>query len=214
MRTSKSFATIDYNSRDFLIVKLSELVRNGTLDFWAFIEHLPEDDETKKHKHLFCVPSGRMDTAQLLSYLEEIDPQHPDKPLRCLACRSSKFDDWYQYALHDTVYLASKGQSRRYHYRKEEIICSDEDYLSELIHQIDYSKLARINALKQAVADGISFPELVSRGQIPIQQINQYSLAYDMFFRLSTSRNGREGHEELPNADPLTGELLPDTQKE
>lgn len=207
MRTSKSFATIDYNSRDFLIVKLSELVRNGTLDFWAFVEHLPEDDETKKHKHLFCVPSGRMDTAQLLSYLEEIDPKHPDKPLRCLACRSSKFDDWYQYALHDTFYLASKGQSRRYHYRKEEIVCSDEDYLSELIHQIDYSKLARIKELKQAVADGISFPEMVSRGQIPIQQINQYSRAYYMFSSLSTSRNGCEGHEELPKVDPLTGEL-------
>lgn len=205
MRTSKSFATIDYNSRDFLIVKLNELVRNGVLDFWAFIDHLPEDDETKSHKHLFCVPSGRFDTAQLLPYLDEIDPQNPDKPLRCLACRSSKFDDWYQYSLHDTVYLASKGQSRRYHYSREEIVCSDPDYLSELIHQIDYSKIARITSLKQAVNDGVPFFEMLSRGQIPIQQINQYLTAYDLLCSRSTSRNGREGHE---NVDIETGEIL------
>ena len=69
MRTSKAFATISYNTTDFLKLKLGELVERGVLDFWAFVDHLPEIDEKKPHKHLFCVPSKLFECSTLIDYL-------------------------------------------------------------------------------------------------------------------------------------------------
>lgn len=196
MRTSKPFSTISYNSEEFLQVKLNELVQQGKIDFYAFIDHLPEEDEEKAHKHLFCVPTGLYDTSQLISYLKEFDPNKPDKPLGCIACKSSKFGDWYLYSCHDTSYLASKGQSRKYHYVKDNFIVSDRDYFREEIHSIDMSKLNRLSFLKEAVEDGISFESMVANGQVPIQQIHQYQSAYFMISNSTTWRAGRKGHEE------------------
>lgn len=206
MKTSKPFSTISYNTVEFLTIKLNELITSRKLTFWAFVEHYPEDDETKMHKHLLLVPNGQIQTDSLFDYLIEIDPSNPlNKPLACVGVRSSKFFDWYMYGKHDVEYLAMKGQSRKYHYEDSDFICSDRDIFFEEKHQMDMSKLMKVKALNQAAKDGVPFEELLMSGQIPVQQVYAYQRAYDIINgHYVTYRNGREGHQSV---DPNTGEI-------
>lgn len=203
MRTSKSFSTISYNSDKFLIFTLNNLVQSRVIDFWLFINHLPESDESKKHKHLFIIPNGIFDTDKLKDYLTEL-VLGCDKPLTCIFSKSSKFTDFFLYSIHDEVYLASKGQSRVYHYSIEDFFTSDTDYFCELRHQMDLSKLNRLQFLKEAASTGETFSSLVTRGMIPVQLINQYHIVYDLLVS-ETYRNGRHSH--TPELEDITDSL-------
>ena len=202
MRTSKPFSTISYNTTEYLTAKLDELVQSRKIEFYAFIEHLPEDDETKFHKHVLIIPNGTINTDQVQDYLTEFDPENPDKPLGCIMCRSSKFGDWYLYALHDKGYLAQRGQIRKYQYTADELIVSDPDYLHELVHTIDYSPYTRFAQIREFAEDGLAFNELVAMGIIPPQQVYGWEKTYNLLLSRNTYRNGREGHYDAePNAD-------------
>lgn len=210
MKTSKAFSTISYNSEGFLVAKLQTLVDTRKIDFFAFVEHFPEEDEAKRHKHLYIVPNGKIDTDQVRTELLEVDISNPlAKPLGCMPCKSSKFADWYLYTLHDRIYLASKGQSRKFHYTKSDFIVSDGDYFNEEIHTIDHTKYNRLNELKRAVDGGYSFAEVLASGIVPVQQTYAYEKAYNILSRQSTYRDGRTGHEEpFVSVDKDTGEFL------
>jgi len=189
---------------------LSDLVSRGVLDFWCFVEHLAEEDETKPHKHVFCVPTSLFDTSSIIEYLKEFDSSNPLKPLTCINAVSSKFGDWFLYSCHDKAYLISKGQSRKYFYNLDDFISSDIDYFNELRHQIDLSKINRSKIILDAVRDGIPFNQLVCNGQIPIQMINQYNFAYQIVTEnINTYRNNRPGHE----IDTETGEIITDSRE-
>lgn len=205
MRTSKPFSSISYNSTAYLQSKLKELTDGGKLRFATFIEHFREDDEKKVHKHIFFIPDGVIDTNALLKELDEVDLKNPGQLLKCMPCQSSKFGDWYLYAIHDSAYLGSKGQSRKYHYKQEDLFSTDSDYLNELIHTIDYSKTEKIKQFYEQVKEGKRLSELVQQGLIPIQQFLQYQRLYDMIVGESTYRNGNPNHEEI---DPKTGEVI------
>lgn len=209
MRTSKPFSTISYNTEEFLNLRLGELVQRRHIDFFAWVHHYAEEDETKEHKHLYIVPNGRVDTDQILDYLLELDPKHPDKPFKCIRPHSSKFADWYLYALHDVTYLASKGQARKFHYVMDDVQTSDRDYLLEEVHTIDFAKLNRFAALRDAALQGVPFEELLMGGGIPIQQTYAYREAYNLMAQFRTDRGGRAGHE----IDPVTGEVLTPPEK-
>ena len=205
MRTSKPFSTISYNTSEFLKVKLDELIRRGVMDFWAFVLHHPEDDETKTHTHVYLVPSRLMDASTMIDYLEEFDASEPlAKPLTCIIPQSSKFADWYQYACHDAAYLATKGQARRYHYGLEDFVASSPEYFSELRHQIDYSKNKVLQRVMDAVEDGRPLYEMVQAGLVPLNLIPQVRIVHEILLQGRTNRNGRSGHE----VDPDTGEVL------
>lgn len=210
MKTSKPFSTISYNTADFLYQKLSELVSRRQIDFFAWVLHYPEEDEAKEHKHLYIVPNGRIDTDQVLDYLLELDPKKPDKPLKCMRPHSSKFADWYLYALHDTAYLASKGQARKYHYTLSDVVSADKDYLLEEVHTIDFAKLNRFASLRDAALSGQRFEELLMSGAIPIQQTYAYRQAYDLMANYKTDRAGRESHQKI---DPEIGEVIIEDDK-
>lgn len=182
MITRTNISTISYNTDSFLIRTLEKLRSEGVIYFWAFVQHFPEDDERKMHKHLFVVPSSTLDTFQLDTYMQEIDDAHPDlPPLRCKMWCRSQFPDWYMYVLHDKDYLVHKGIERKYHYTIDDIICSDKDDLLELIHRSDFSNIKYTSKFRDMIASGVSFAELVKNGFVPIQQIEQYSKAYDLF---------------------------------
>ena len=210
MKTSKAFSTISYNSEGFLVATLQRLVDTRKIDFFAFVEHFPEEDETKKHKHLYIVPNGKTDTDQVRNELLEIDVSNPlAKPLGCMPCKSSKFADWYLYALHDSNYLASKGQSRKYHYSKGDFTVSDGDYFNEEIHTIDHTKYNRFNELKRALEDGRSFADVLASGIVPLQQTYAWEKAYGILAERGTNRGDRTGHEEpLATIDENTGEFI------
>lgn len=207
MKTSKAFSTLSYNSESFLLVTLQRLVDTRKIDFFAFVEHFPEDDETKKHKHLYIVPNGKIDTDQIRNELLEVDISNPlAKPLGCMPCKSSKFADWYLYGLHDTNYLASKGQSRKFHYTKDDFLVSDCDYFNEEIHTIDHTKYNRFNELIKAIENEKSFAEVLASGIVPLQQTYAWEKAFDILSDNKTFRGDKQGHEPLVDED--TGEYL------
>ena len=197
MITRSPISTISYNSFDFLLKQLCGLVNEHVIEFWCFIEHLPEDDETKAHKHLFVIPSSNIDTFALRNRMLEVDVKNPDNPpLGCINWRKSKFIDWYLYVLHDVDYLVSKGESRRFHYNKNELVCSDTDYLVELIHMCDFSPYKKFSQFRDCVNSGVPFEDLVRRGFVPIPQIYQWSRCYTIMKFEGTNRGGRPNHEE------------------
>lgn len=204
MITRTAISTISYNSDYFLTIKLNELISQGVIEFYSYITHKPEEDEKKEHKHLYIVPSSSIDTFVLQKSLCEIDVANPDMPpLGVLMFRHSKFADWYLYAIHDIDYLSCRGESRKYHYLRDDIISSDDDYFNELVHTSDFSKYKNFSKLRECVASGVSFRELVQNGFVPIQQIIQYKKAYcllrygDMDFNENATNRGRySGHDE------------------
>ena len=147
-----------------------------------------------------------------MDYLLELDPKNPDKPLGCIPFHSSKFTDWYLYSVHDKDYLASKGQSRKYSYQKDEVIVSDSDFFNEELHRMDLSKLSKVKALRNAVETGVPFEHMLMTGQIPVQQVYAYKQTYDMILSYldRTHRDGRETHQKI---DPDTGELITEDEK-
>lgn len=200
MRTSKPFSTISYNTPEFLSQKLNDLVQRRVISFFAFVKHFKEEDEKKDHIHLIIFPNGLYQTDALHDYLLEPDlTDLTKKPLGIMPCQSSKFADWFLYVSHDTAYLASKGQTRKYHYLEEDFITSDDDYFHELIRTIDRSKYAKTQDFVDQVRNGVPFIELVTRGQIPAPQFNQWRSMYEYLVEYSTHRNGRETH--TPNEE-------------
>ena len=55
MKTKQFISTICYSDTEWMVDKLNKLVNSGKLDFWCFIEHQPEEDEKKAHKHLLVI---------------------------------------------------------------------------------------------------------------------------------------------------------------
>lgn len=196
MRTTKAIATISFNTGEYLKLKLDELKKAKIISVWHFIEHLPEDDEAAKkhHIHLYMEPAKLVQTEDLEQYFLEFDPAKPDKPRRCLPFRSSKFADWYLYALHDTAYLIAKGQTRRYKYEHNDILTSDADELYRASKMIDKRTLTPWQGLIDAVGDGLTFAEYFIRSGMPIQQVNAFEKAWTLLIRTATYRAGRETH--------------------
>lgn len=208
MRTTRPISTISFNTPDFLKLKLNELLKVGRLSFWAFIVHKPEDDEggRKEHCHVYVEPSKMLQTDDLKAELKEYDPEHPDKPRGCISFNSSKFDPWYLYALHDKRYLASKGQSRKFHYEHDEILTSDYDDLTFKARSIDMIGLSPYADMEDALRQGLTFSQYFKRGTIPIPQVALFEKAWKLLTAVHTERAGREGHP--MDVDPYTGEVL------
>lgn len=208
MRTTKPISTISFNSPDFLTLKLNELLKAGRLSFWAFIVHKPEDDEggKKEHCHVYVEPSKMLQTDELKAELKEFDAEHPDKPRGCISWISSKFDPWYLYALHDKRYLASKGQSRRFHYEHKNIVTSDEDDLTFKAKSIDMVSLSPYADMEDAQNQGVTWPEFFARGTVPLPQVALFEKAWNLLFQLRTDRAGRDNHP--MDVDANTGEVI------
>lgn len=208
MRTTKPIATISFNSPDFLKLKLNELVKAKRLSFWAFIVHKPEDDEggKKEHIHLYVEPSKMLQTDDLKTELQEFDPNRPNKPRGCISFNSSKFDHWYLYALHDKRYLASKGQSRHFHYVHDDFETSDQDDLTFKAKSIDMVGLSPYADMLDAQSHGVTWSEYFARGTVPLPQVALFERAWNLLTQVRTDRANRVGHP--MDIDPDTGEVV------
>lgn len=211
MRTTKPISTISFNTPDYLKLKLNELLKAGRVSFWAFIVHKPEDDEggRKEHCHVYVEPSKMLQTDDLKAELKEYDPEHPEKPRGCISFNSSKFDPWYLYALHDKRYLASKGQSRKFHYVHDDILTSDDDDLTFKAKSIDMVGLSPFADMEDAQNQGVTWAEYFSRGTVPLPQIAQFKIAWDLLIQVRTERADRYGHP--MDIDTDTGEVVENT---
>lgn len=186
-------SNISYNSDNFLVSVLNDLLKEKKINFWAFINHYAEKDERKPHKHLLILPNGRINTDILDSRFFEMDINYPDKPLRCKIWQSTRFDGAYLYMLHDEKFLLSKGLERHYHYDIYDILCSDFDFLIEMTHTINYAPFRRLDFLQEAVKKRIPFDELCKQGRIPISQYFQYRSYYQSLLSIYSAIPGGEG---------------------
>lgn len=191
MRTTKPVSTISFNSKEYLKQKLDELVKGKRISFYAFITHKPEDDEggKKEHHHVYFEPSKMIQTDDVKEELKEFDPEKPDKPKGCITFVSSKFDTWYLYALHNKLYLAQKGQSRKYHYSDKEMITSDQEDLTFHVKSIDLLQVSPYSSMQDALDRGLQFSEFFATGVIPIPQVRNYEIAWRLLLEDKTIRD-------------------------
>lgn len=202
MRTTKPIATVSFNTKEFLEMKLKEMQKAKILSFWAFIEHQPEDDEggKKVHYHVYMQPSKMCQTDDLKDEFREYDPEKPDKPRAWLSVDTSNFPNWYLYALHDKRYLASKGLTKKYHYRHEQMVSSDEDELLFKVRTINLIELSPYEDMQQAIENGVRWDEYVARGTVPIQMFRQWRDAFQSlcsaYFNADRIYNNEEEDEE------------------
>lgn len=194
MRTCKCVSTISYNTEQFLWDNLYKLVQNHVISDFMYIHHFREEDERKEHFHVWLKPNTLIDTMDIQQMFEEYDPNHPDKPLKCIDFRKSETDDWILYSIHDQDYLLSKGETRQYHYNKDDIRYYDEDTFLDLwYHALHGSKWAekkqQINLLFEYDRNKA---DLIRQHRVPLQMASQL-LALDNLQR--TYRGYHENHE-------------------
>ena len=193
MQTTRLISTISFNTPDFLKGKLFDLVKQGVIEYSHWIFHEPEEDEKKSHAHLVLKPNRRLDTSALANEFKEM-VKGEDKPRGILPFKPSKMRDWVLYSVHDVAYLITKNQTRAKHYKKTDLNTTEPDLLEEDwrdAHEGEDSRMKQVIELAEA---GVSFPEMLKMGLIPINHLFQYrELVADFYL---TSRNGREGHED------------------
>lgn len=199
MKTSRPITTISFNSEPFLIDKLIEMEKAKIISFWTCIQHKPEDDEGGKkfHYHIYIEPGEKpIEVNTFDDNFIEIDPDN-DKPLKTLKFRISKKDDALLYFKHDPDYLASKGQSRKYHYEWDDFITGDEDELYFLIKTINLDTNP-YKEMREFAEAGMTFIEFAKNGKVPVQQFNQYNTAWNAItlnLKHELERNKGERHE-------------------
>lgn len=199
MRTTKPVSTISYNTIPFLELKLEELRKSKIISFWSFIYHKAEVDEKKDHIHLYFEPSKMLQTDDILEHLCQITGKFLDngrpEVLCCMNMRSSKFDDWYLYSVHDEAYLLTKGQSRQHHYQFDDFHASNVDELNFKVCEIDYTATNSMKQILEAQKLGLSLRDFIVRGAFPISQIMQVEKAWNLLMYGSTYRNDRDTHD-------------------
>lgn len=212
MRTSKPISTISYNSEQYLQFKLEELRKAKVIEFWAFIYHQREKDEAKDHRHVLIFPAKMLQTMDLESELKEPDLKHPGMPpLGVIPFKSSKFDDWYLYGIHDPAYLATKGQSREYRYSPSDFRTSDPDYLAELVAMIDWTAFSKYKLIEDAIEQRLTFATFIKLHAVPIPQVKAYQTVWELMISERANRKGRSSHtpKNTPTSiDPVTGEVV------
>lgn len=195
MRTSKPISTISYNSQSFLVCKLGELVKAHKISDWIFINHFAEEDERKDHIHLWIKPNVLLDTMDLQKHFMELDVLNPTKPLKCIDFQSSSVDDWILYSQHFEPYLASKNESREYHYTKDDFVYCDEDSFEDLYHHAfkgsEWAK--RWQILEQLKTNAVNPADLIYNGSIPLGMACSLNALRQMTSGLN--RGGRSGHD-------------------
>lgn len=198
MKTTKPIATITYNSVPFLLGVLNRLVKDEIITFWCFIQHQAEEDENKDHIHLYMEPNKAIDLLWLRKQFLEQDPKHPNTPLGALPVKPSKWVDWYWYGLHDRAYLASKGQSRKYHYDQSNMLNSDPDYLAELVRTNPNPK-AEILKVAELMSEGYNGLQIAAMMNVPMRNLAYFVNGLNLLtghIPDLTDRNGRIGHKE------------------
>lgn len=193
MKTIKPISTISYNTKDFLILKLNQLLKAHKISFWCFILHKAEIDEKKDHFHLYIEPNTRLDTMDLQDELKELEVGS-NKPLGCINFHSSKFADWFWYSMHYAPYLAGKNESRLYHYKLQDFVCSDSDCLDNMITEnpCPYDDLVKAFEL---INQGYQDMDIAQYFHVPLYRIEYFVRGIQLMRTQLLERNNRCNHE-------------------
>lgn len=198
MQTTKLCSTISYNTAPFLEGTLRRLCESGLLEFAHWVFHQAEEDETKPHFHVVLKPNRRLDTEALRREFRELQ-LGTSKPLGVQPFKSSKMEDWILYGAHDIAYLLKKGQTRKYHYSKEEFGTTEPDLFEHDWNDAHQAEGGTVRLLEEFSKEFKPWEEICHH--VPINQFFQYRELYLALLRRHTTRNGRSGHEECGSGD-------------
>lgn len=209
-------STISYNSEDFLIRKLTELFDAGRIDDFRAIHHVGEGGD-KDHFHVFIMPSRRMDTTALRSDFNEIDLEHPDRPLGVMPFRKSSSNDWLMYAIHDPAYLASHAHSDEASHKIQYSLDDIHTPFREQLERDFRSAVALRRTDSQVVIDalnkGLSVVEIMYQEDINPMKVtaifHAWREARDAEIRASYQRSRLDKNSKLP-IQVSAGALLPE----
>lgn len=221
MKTNKTLSAISYNSDTFLHHVCGALLKSGVLTNYAYIRHKGEDGD-KDHIHLLLFPAKAVDTCKLpANFAEVVDGEPKPRGLVGLKpCRSVV--DWVRYAVHDSVYLAIKGEKRQYQYAYTDFVVGSEDEWRPVMEEVRFTPLpcpsygvARniiLDALEQNPA--VSWRQLVA--QVPFAPRDLFALReyYDAIRSLRVHRTLRKvdpAFKELPDAEDWDARRFPES---
>lgn len=138
-----------------------------------YINHLPEEDEKKYHKHLVIMPDERIETRNLDDMFKEDDPNNTE-PLGCINWDvTSNMSDWILYAVHEPLYVAEKHKElKKYIYKKEDIKTSDPLILDneyyKAYHEFSFWKNSKFLKL---LNKGFTPQDLVKNGYVAMSEM-------------------------------------------
>ena len=167
-------STISYNSEEFLKSKLEDLYKRHIISDYFYIWHYPEEDEKKGHFHVLIKVNKRCDTMDIQEEFKEVVPGE-SRPLKCIDFRRThSVDDWILYEMHYKTYLASKGESRKYTYNKEDFRCCDIDSFEYIYyHAFHGSEWAQRVQIMKIVKENMDNPaELIFNNLVSIKDAN------------------------------------------
>lgn len=196
MQTTKLISTVSFNTPGYLSGRLHSLVEQGIIEYAHWIWHTPEEDETKAHAHVVLQPNKRLDTSALRNQFVELVTGE-DKPLCVLPFKPSKMRDWILYAVHDTIYLTTKNQSRKTTYKKTDLHTTEPDLLDDDWRDAHDGDNTRLHLVIELSERGIDWLDILKSGLIPVNQLFQYRSIWECCYRRKTDRNGKEGHDEI-----------------
>lgn len=199
MQTTKLCSTISYNTPAFLAGTLRRLCDSGLIEFAHWIFHKAEEDETKDHFHVVLKPNRRLDTEALRKEFKELQLGTP-LPLGVQPFKSSKMEDWILYGAHDIPYLLKRGETRKYHYSKEDFQTTEPDLFSDEWNEAHRAEYGTVRLLEEFAQDCLQWEEICHH--VPVNQFFQYRELYRALLYRHTFRNGRSGHEPESPSDP------------
>lgn len=148
--TSGVVSNIAYCDKTFAEVRLRQAVKEGTIRFFAFVEHpgynkvdkvTGEVSPRKTHLHLILEAGVQpVNLEKMRQYLEQIDPTNT-KPLSVERWTKSNIDTWLAYSLHDLQYCKYKGLEKPYYdIPLESVVTSDPEYLRQVFEDLPRDK--------------------------------------------------------------------------
>lgn len=198
MRTRRLISTITYNSLAGLENIFERLLLGNLIDWAHYIWHEPDCDEEKGHWHVVLQPATTLDTNALRRMFDEV-PWGTTKAVGCIPFRNSVLDDWLLYAIHDALYLASKGQTRKHHYARSDVRSTSPELLREQWKEINLSKYGLGQALAEAAAKRVPWERLITTGLIPA---NAWTFWREVYYSLLSSEETEPPYGEAPPRPP------------
>ena len=167
MATQKPISTISYNTEAFLREKLDTWVQSHIIQAYQYIKHKGEDGD-KDHIHVRVEPNKKLDPMDLTESLKEFVKDN-DKPLGVRPWRSSKEEDWFLYAVHNSDYLALKygggEKGEKIPYTWQDIrVSADYDVEIAFTRALASMQHSTVNMAKQ-LSQGANPIELIMTGE-------------------------------------------------
>lgn len=209
MRTQKPISTISYNTEFALKQSLKLLLEKELIAQYLYIEHQPEKEGRKVHKHVLIVPNATIDTNSEWFKQLFVEPISDGEPLNVMPWQRSKEKDFVLYALHNPNYLAAKGLTRLYHYDTLMLKTNDEEWLEELLETALASSRTCAERMLDCARKEFTFAQAMIECQISYGSMLAFFKVYEHMVAYVKAERDQKQKAERSGFDfnPDTGEV-------